>query len=126
MNVNQMHPLRWIPATTSRLLDVGCNVGELLCECRNLYPHIELSGVDINPVAVQEAIRRLPGSAIYASSGHTLPFEDSRFDCVTCIEVLEHMDFHVRTMTAREIARVTRPGGRLVVRCPHTPLCQYD
>ncbi|HOX59623.1 MAG TPA: class I SAM-dependent methyltransferase [Candidatus Paceibacterota bacterium] len=46
----------------------------------------------------------------------SLPFPDGTFDCVLCLFVLEHL---VGPRTAiRELARVLRPGGRLVLGVP--------
>jgi hypothetical protein len=43
-----MEPLHWIPDNTASLLDVGCNAGELLYQCRLQRPHMQLAGIDIN------------------------------------------------------------------------------
>jgi len=44
-----------------------------------------------------------------------LPFADGYFDAVTCISVLEHMPVDAQQHGMREMARVTRPGGRLII-----------
>ena len=45
-----------------------------------------------------------------------LPFRDETFDKVICSEVMEHV--HDYRRRARELARVTRPGGMLAVTIP--------
>jgi SAM-dependent methyltransferase len=45
-----------------------------------------------------------------------LTFSDASFDLVLCNELFEHVQ--VLDLTFREIARVLRPGGRLVATCP--------
>lgn len=45
-----------------------------------------------------------------------MDFEDGRFDAVICLEVLEHVGNPFRA--AREIARVLRPGGHLLLTAP--------
>jgi SAM-dependent methyltransferase len=45
-----------------------------------------------------------------------LPFADATFDKVICSEVMEHV--HDYRAAARELARVTRPGGRLAITIP--------
>ncbi len=45
------------------------------------------------------------------------PFEDSSFDLVACMHVLEHLADVVRVV--EEIHRVLRPGGILLVEVPH-------
>ena len=117
--LNKMHPLSWIPAQTKRLLDVGCNVGELLLECSKRFPDMKLAGVDVNASAIECAQATLPDAEICRTEGGRLPFPDSAFDCVTCIEVIEHIPADRRAATLQEIFRVLAPGGRLVLRCPH-------
>jgi SAM-dependent methyltransferase len=116
---NQMSPMRWIPPASKRLLDVGCNVGELLMACSKRFNGMGLCGVDVNAAAVERARKKLPQAEIYNITGHTLPFADSSFDCVTCIEVIEHVPEHLRAATLREIWRVLAPDGTFVLRCPH-------
>ena len=40
-------------------------------------------------------------------------------DLVTCTEVLEHVQPHLRQIAIREIWRVLKPGGRFVMTVPH-------
>lgn len=46
-----------------------------------------------------------------------LPYADASFDLVTCTEVIEHLE-HFRA-AIREISRVLRPGGVLVISTPN-------
>jgi len=120
-----MHPVRWIPSDTTSLLDIGCNVGELLTYCQALYPATRLSGIEINSDALAKARQSLPGADLRAASAEQLPFPDSSFDCVTCIEVLEHIPAKTRAQALAEMRRVVRPGGRLVLRVPHAGLFAF-
>jgi len=44
-----------------------------------------------------------------------LPYEDGSFDTVSCISVLEHMPVEAQARGIGEMARVTRPGGQLII-----------
>ncbi|WP_435022605.1 class I SAM-dependent methyltransferase (plasmid) [Tundrisphaera sp. TA3] len=116
---NGMHPIRWVPPGAGSLLDVGCNVGVFLSLCDATHPGMELAGVEVNPEALDAARRRLPDADLRLASAHDLPFEDRAFDCLTCIEVLEHIPAELRPRSLAEMHRVLRPGGRLVLRVPH-------
>lgn len=114
-----MDPLEWLPPDTQALLDVGCNVGELLGDCRAAHPQIKLAGVDVNREAVDKGRASLPSVDFRYASGTELPFPDQSFDCVTCIEVLEHIPAEKRRHALAEMHRVLRPGGALILRVPH-------
>jgi SAM-dependent methyltransferase len=117
-----MHPIRWVPSDATALLDVGCNAGELLALCRALYPQMRLAGVDVNSSGIEMARNHVPDADIHLSGAESLPFPDESFDCVTCIEVLEHIPSELRARALSEMRRVLRAGGRLVLRMPHKGL----
>jgi SAM-dependent methyltransferase len=71
---------------------------------------------DLDPAAVA-SIRQLVGSNVYQLDGSTLPFADGRFDQVVIVDLLEHVT-HDREFV-QELARILKPGGRLVVNVPH-------
>lgn len=55
-----------------------------------------------------------PGPAVdVVGDVHALPFEDSSFDIVLCVEVLEHL--HTPQKALDEMRRVLRPGGTLLL-----------
>ena len=120
MPPNQMNGLFWINPEGSSLLDLGCNVGELLGAAASRYPGLKLAGVDVN----QAARRNVPQADLRQCDGPLLPFADNSFDHVTCIEVIEHIPAAMRPATIGEVWRVLRPGGRFILRCPHSGIFQ--
>jgi SAM-dependent methyltransferase len=120
-----MEPTSWIPDGVSSLLDVGCNVGELLVDILEQHPGVEVVGVEVNEGAIEQAVARHPHLDVRHAGAEALPFPDESFDCVTCIEVLEHLPAPLRPRALREMHRVLRPGGRLVLRVPHAGLFRW-
>lgn len=74
------------------------------------------TSADLAPKAV-EAIRALVHSDVHQIDGRTLPFADGAFDLVVVIDMLEHVPDD--RLFARELTRIVRPGGELVVNVPH-------
>jgi SAM-dependent methyltransferase len=103
-------------------LDVGCNVGELLATIQAARPDIPLAGCDVNVDALKVA-KSIVGTANLQEGGAAaLPFPKETFDCVTCIEVLEHVPPAEWIGALQEMRRVLVPGGRLILRTPHAGL----
>lgn len=71
---------------------------------------------DLTPETV-DAIRALVGTDVHQVEESKLPFEDRAFDLVVVADMLEHVQ--AEEGFVREIARILKPGGRLVVNTPH-------
>lgn len=95
----------------TRLLDVGTGAGllPLLASLRGA----RVTAIDASPGLVAVAQERLPGADIRVADIETLPFDDASFDAVTAVNSV----FYASDMAAamRELARVARPGGRVVI-----------
>ncbi len=109
--------LRLIAAVqTHDVLDVGSGDGEVAAEIRTLTG-ARVTCVDVSPVAVESCKRRgLEGYCVDLND-QPLPFDRDSFDVVYLAEVIEHL---IRPDQAlREIKRVLRPGGHLIVSTPN-------
>jgi SAM-dependent methyltransferase len=124
-SASRMEPAFWIQPGAVSLLDVGCNTGALLSEIRQRYPGMQLAGIDINHSALETAKALLRDVEIHEGFGYELPFASERFDYVTCIEVIEHVPAQNRKQLVSEMQRVLRPGGRLILRCPHAGIFDW-
>jgi SAM-dependent methyltransferase len=60
------------------------------------------------------------------ADGRALPFEDASFDHAYSVSVLEHIPEPGDEQALRELARVTKPGGRVVVTLPHAERYRED
>jgi SAM-dependent methyltransferase len=74
-------------------------------------------GLDIREGWVNLDSAELPGvDVVHDLTVVPLPFEDDRFSEVLCQDVLEHVDY---APVLRDLHRVLRPGGRVLIRSPH-------
>lgn len=100
---------------TSRILDDGSGLGlyvlKLLADTPLSY------GLEYERERAAEGARRFGLSLLVNGAGERLPYADASFDAVLSNEVIEHV-MDDRAAVA-EIARVLRPGGRLLLFCPN-------
>jgi demethylmenaquinone methyltransferase/2-methoxy-6-polyprenyl-1,4-benzoquinol methylase len=94
-----------------RVLDVGAGTGVSTEELARSGAYAV--GADLSLGMLRAGKRSRPGVPLLAGDALRLPFSDGMFDAVT-------ISFALRNVTdpdaaLRELARVTRPGGRLVV-----------
>ena len=97
----------------ARVLDVGCGTGYTLSR---LPAGVRATGIDISSTSVALARERAPSATIVQGSAGALPFEDGSFDACIALDVLEHLDDDLGA--ARELARVVRPGGVVLITVP--------
>lgn len=95
-----------------RALDVGCGTGALAYA---LAPHVgEVVGVDASEAHVDAARRNAPANCTFAlGDAAALAFPYGAFDLVGCVGVLHHV--RRPELVVSELARVTRPGGRILL-----------
>ena len=95
------------------VLEVGGGGGGMAAALLRQHPDIRLTVTDLDEAMLGAARRRLAGRATVAAADATaLPFGDGSFDVALSFLMLHHV---VQWEDAvREVARVLRPGGRLV------------
>jgi SAM-dependent methyltransferase len=93
-------------------LDAGCGDGRYLAALDTELPE-RVAGVDIAATIVETARSRLPRADLRQANIESLPFADGEFDLVLSSQVIEHV-LDARG-AIRELRRVLRPGGRLVI-----------
>lgn len=101
-----------------KVLDVACGTGDFTIEiARKVVPGSDVTGVDISEgmMAVgKEKIRKAGVSAeLYVADCEALPYDDNTFDRISVgfgVRNFEHLDIGLK-----EMYRVLKPGGRLVI-----------
>lgn len=110
-----------------RLLEVGFGRGELLLHCAR--EGAKVSGVDYAHEALavaRETLAEVPDADVRVADARKLPFETGSFDRVFSGDVIEHMSFDDALAMLKEMYRVTRPGGFLLVKTtPNTVFVRW-
>jgi ubiquinone/menaquinone biosynthesis C-methylase UbiE len=97
-------------------LDVACGAAH---NAQAVAPHVrQVVGLDVTPEVLEAGRRRLLEDGVLnvllqEGDAAAMPFVDGSFDLVVCRASLHHFDDPTRQM--REIARVCREGGRVVI-----------
>lgn len=101
-----------------KLVDLACGNGRFLRQILAAFPRIPATGLDLSPAYCAEAKQRLadwPQVEIVTGAVEQAPFETESFDAATCVYLFHELPPRVRRDVAREIARVLKPGGVLVL-----------
>ncbi len=108
-----------VPVTPdgAQVLDVGTGPGVLLLELARRRPDLRLTGLDLSEDMVALARKNLReyGERATAQPGdvQALPFGDGTFDLAVATFSAHHWEDPAAAV--RELGRVLRPGGRLVL-----------
>jgi SAM-dependent methyltransferase len=102
------------PEVGMRLLEVGCGRGHLT---RRLQEQgLDAVGIDANPHAVEHGV----APHLLVMQAEALDFPDASFDLLCSFHAIEHVGPLDRALA--EMARVIRPGGRLLLVYPAEPI----
>jgi SAM-dependent methyltransferase len=93
------------------VLDVGCGTGKLTEVLVQRVGAAKVTAIDPSEAFVGAARERFPDVRIEHGSAEALPFPDDEFDAAVAQLVVHFMTDPVRGIA--EMARVTRPGGRV-------------
>ena len=103
-----------------RVLDVGCGTGTLAVTAkRRVGPTGMVYGIDPSPEMIARAnkkVRKAGVEVVFKEAiVEALPFVDEYFDVVLSTLMLHHLPPKAREECAREMRRVLKPGGRVLV-----------
>jgi ubiquinone/menaquinone biosynthesis C-methylase UbiE len=104
------------PQPTDVTLDVGCGPGAFVLA---MAPRVSFArGIDLTEEMIRQARafqleRQIPNAAFDCGDAEQLPYPDAAFDLVSCQMSFHHMP--KPELALREMARVTKPEGRVVV-----------
>lgn len=100
-----------------RVLDVGCGTGTLATSIKQLYPTVDVVGLDPDPKALTRARNKAQRAtvSIQFDQGFSdeLPYADGSFNRVFSSFMFHHLQADLKERTLREARRVLAPGGSL-------------
>lgn len=106
------------------ILDVGC--GSAWVAKRFLTKNKNVISFDISEINVKKARNFYPAKNHYGLVGDSffLPLKTNSVDCVIASEIIEHV-VNPKAF-ARELFRVVKPGGELIITTPYKEILRYS
>lgn len=95
------------------VIDLCCGTGLLVGMARD--GGFSPMGVDLSPTMLAVARAKYPGATFIEGDASAIPFPDNSFDAATISFALHEKPAEVARAILNEAARVTRPGGLLLV-----------
>lgn len=107
---------RAVPGAPERVLEVGSGVGDGTAALARVFPHAQITGVDLAEEMVSTAKATNPGPEYVVGDAAALPFPDATFDLVAQLNV---------PFFPRELKRVVKPGGHILIASTLGPVTPY-
>ncbi len=115
-----------VPLEVGRVLEICAGTGYLARMVARARPRAQIAALDVSPEMLAVGRRRaavagLGRIAFVEGDAGELPFADGHFDAVLAAYGLHELPTDVRARALGEVARVLRPGGRLLAVDLDTP-----
>lgn len=105
------------------VLDFGCGPGFLWDHLTRMGVRWRYVGADFSAESVSQLAGKGQGDPRFGGAHHLrglpMPAADASFDAAFLVEVVEHVDDADLEPTLRELHRVLKPDGRLIVSTPN-------
>ncbi|MDI9646132.1 MAG: methyltransferase domain-containing protein [Archaeoglobales archaeon] len=101
------------------ILEVGCGTGYTTAGIALKVPQENIVALDITPQQVEKAQRKLKKVNYFLADAENLPFKDKVFDASISAGSIEYWPNPEKGI--KEMARVTKSGGKVVILAPRKP-----
>lgn len=104
-----------LPATASRILEVGAGAGGTLKWIKSIYLQAETTAVELNP-KLRNELEANADLVLIGAVDETLPLLKS-YDLILLLDVIEHLPDSGETL--KGLVQRLKPGGRVIVSVPN-------
>ena len=96
----------------SPMLEVGCGTGRLILPIED---KMTIYGLDFSRSFLEKLRKNTKKIQLVEGSAENLPFNSQSLNSVLCVRVIQHLSPRQQQAVIKEIARVLKPGGSLVM-----------
>ena len=93
----------------SKILDIGCGVGDWLSCLQKWFPKTTLYGIDSEVAHIDYIKQKLSSIKLQCHNGQNIPFNSDTFDLISAVQVVEHLTDPLGFIT--ETHRALKPNG---------------
>ncbi len=110
----------YLPQEATRLLEIGCGIGETTHRLQKRHRHLRATGIDISHanIAAAKALFGDNPNLHYSLNDMSQPVAGGPFDVVTLLDVYEHIPRHARGGFHKNLRASMCDHTRLIVTCP--------
>jgi ubiquinone/menaquinone biosynthesis C-methylase UbiE len=111
-----------------QVLDLGCGDGASEIFIQQYFSNWKVEGIDVSKESIAMAEKQgIANASFNVYDGIHIPFADSSFDIIFVAGVLHHVEFSLHDAMIKEMKRVLKAGGRLLIyeHNPLNPLTRY-
>lgn len=106
-----------LPPGKLKILELGCGEGTTLAWLKSIDRCTECVGIELSEVAARKAGEVADRVIVADFERDELVFQDASFDCILCLDVLEHLQDPWGALG--RLAVWLRPGGTVVISVPN-------
>ncbi len=110
---------KYIKNDVNSLADIGCGNGVFLHFVAKFFPSLDLLGIDRSATALKFVKAKKMEAGI-----DKIPLADKSVDCVSCLEVIEHLPVGVYECGLDEIARISKKY--IIISVPYKEVLEHS
>lgn len=107
------------PKKDEQILEFGFGTGQNLILAKQWSPDTQFTGLDIDPkvkkITEQKLLRNKIDISLFLYDGGKFPFDNDKFDKVFSSLVFHQLDTNTKKHCLKEINRILKPNGKLVI-----------
>jgi SAM-dependent methyltransferase len=110
---------KWIPESTSRILDIGCGIGWSSHEFAKHFANAEVDGIDLSNVLIETAQKLFEQPNLsFGIRDVTNNLPETTYDAIILIDVYEHIPAELRKNFNKGLKNLLSDKGRIILACP--------